>query len=148
MAIQPRWAVLVLVSRKIPYTLMDFQTFFICVLFFHCNFRLCHTQLCYNWQGYQYHSRHQKMNQFPTHLAKIDLNPQKNKRSLDFWYVEAFLKATSNLSANQNCPSVHLRILTLKFYSMATWHLFKHFLVILCTLMLFRWHHCKRLIID
>ena len=48
-----------LVCGWLPQTLIDFQIFFFPVLVFQYTFRFWHAQLCFNSQGYHYHSRHQ-----------------------------------------------------------------------------------------
>ena len=65
------------------------------------------------------------------HLAKMTLNTKENKRSLVLRYVKAFLKDTSNLSANQTCPSVLFRNFDLKFFTLATWLFLENFSVFL-----------------
>ena len=68
---------------------------------------------------------------FKPHLAKMTLNNKKSKRILILTYVEAFWKNTSNLLANQTCPSVLFRNLDLKVFILATWLFLKHFSVFL-----------------
>ena len=92
---------------------------------------------CFNLVSHNYlRARSREKNKvghhhYVSHLAKMNLNIEKNKRTLILIYVGAFWKDTSKISANQTCPSVLFRNFDLKFFTLATWLFLEKFSVFL-----------------